>query len=187
MLPSPAMTRTYSLLDSGGGLRLEQFGVKTVIRPSSLAIWKPRNPELWRTAAATYDHDAGWTFAHQQFKEWEVAIGAVKLTLRLQRNGQVGFFPDHTLYLDELVTAVKKIAKKNSRPPNMLNLFAYTGMASIVAMHAGAQVTHLDILKPALDWARVNAERNNLPSNALRLIPDDALTFMEREIKRGKH
>ncbi|NDC39781.1 MAG: hypothetical protein EBZ48_17405, partial [Proteobacteria bacterium] len=108
------------------------------------------------------------------------------LTLRLQRNGQIGFFPEHTHYMPQVASAVQKALERSPTPPLVLNLFAFTGMASMVAAKAGGQVTHIDILKPALDWARKNAAANQLPENALRLIPEEAVVFLEREVKRNK-
>lgn len=180
------MDSGYALLDSGNGERLERFGELILTRPSSLAIWKRRKPALWANSVVTYAHDEGWRSTGKTPEEWQISVAGVHLTLRLQRNGQIGFFPEHAEYMPELSQAVARATQQTSATPQMLNLFAYTGMASMVAARAGAQVTHIDLLKPALDWARKNATTNQLPENALRLIPEEAVVFLEREVKRQK-
>jgi 23S rRNA (cytosine1962-C5)-methyltransferase len=180
------MVGGYTLIDSGKSERLERFGDKILARPSSLAVWKRNHLSLWNDFDATFVHDDGWQFKGNQFEEWGLDVCGVKLVLRLQRNGQIGFFPEHTSYMPDLDAAVLRFKAQGSQAPQLLNLFAFTGMASMVAAKSGAQVTHVDILKPALDWARRNAAENLLPETAIRFIPEEALTFLRRELKRGK-
>lgn len=180
------MVGEYTLIDSGKSERLERFGDKILARPSSLAVWKRNNLSLWNEPNATFVHDEGWRFKGNPFEEWVLEVCGVKLVLRLQRNGQIGFFPEHTTYMRDLDAAVLRLKSESAQPPQMLNLFAFTGMASMVAAKSDAQVTHVDILKPALDWARRNAAENLLPDSAIRFIPEEALTFLRRELKRGK-
>jgi 23S rRNA (cytosine1962-C5)-methyltransferase len=180
------MSTEYALLDSGNGERLERFGDVILTRPSSLAIWKRRKPALWANNTASYSHEDGWRADGKAPEEWPISVAGVTLTLRLQRNGQIGFFPEHALYMPELAESVARAKQSGATSPQMLNLFAFTGMASMVAAKAGAHVTHIDILKPALDWAKKNAAANQLPENVLRLIPEEAIIFLEREVKRNK-
>jgi 23S rRNA (cytosine1962-C5)-methyltransferase len=180
------MDNGYALLDSGNGERLERFGDVILTRPSSLAIWKRRKPALWANSTASYSHEDGWRAGGKAPEEWPISVAGVTLTLRLQRNGQIGFFPEHALYMPELAESVARARQAGTASPQMLNLFAFTGMASMVAAKAGAHVTHIDILKPALDWAKKNAAANQLAENALRLIPEEAIIFLEREVKRNK-
>ncbi|MBN8548993.1 MAG: class I SAM-dependent methyltransferase [Deltaproteobacteria bacterium] len=177
----------YALLDSGNGQRLEQFGDKTLVRPSTLCLWKPRQAKaLWDKAQASYNHDKGWKFNGPRFEEWTFGSSSFQLRLRTQDNGQVGFFPEHATYMPQVEQLVKSYTKTLGRAPRVLNLFAYTGMASVVCLKAGAHVTHVDLAKKALDWASANFELNAIPASSLRLIREDAADFVHREIRRDK-
>jgi 23S rRNA (cytosine1962-C5)-methyltransferase len=172
---------TYSLVDSGALARLEQFGDKRIIRPSKFALWERRFPKEWKDADATYDHDRGWRFHGERFEEWRCPLGACTLVLRLQQNGQIGFFPEHDLYqllISEFVSG---------RPAGMkvLNLFAYTGLATVTCTRAGAHVTHVDLSKKVNQWGRINLETNELGSAPVRFIQEDALSFLKKEQTRG--
>lgn len=166
---------TYKFLDSGGGRRLEQFGETILARPSSLALWQVGATKLWDEAHAEYVPGEGWRGS--LLKEWPVIIDGISLLVRPQDNGQVGVFPEHNAITAPLLASL-------GSGGTLLNLFAYTGLASLVAAKAGAEVTHVDSAKPALDWTRDNLARNNL--SGVRLIPDDALVFLERDVRRGK-
>lgn len=184
---STQSTPHYELLDSGDARKLERFGEKVLVRPSTLCLWKPRLPRsAWDQADAFYEHERGWKFRAQKFESWNCACGEVKFKLRTQDNGQVGLFPEHASYMPRLAQAVRAISAKRAAPARVLNLFAFTGMASIVAAKAGAQVTHVDLSKKALDWASENIALNDLPADALRFIKEDAGDFVERELRREK-
>ena len=172
----------YELLDSGEGHKLERFGARIIARPSSLCIWK-KLTDRWREAHCVYAPGEGWRFSGQRFDEWEMQVGqGLSMRLRLQRNGQLGVFPEHAGYLPQLLSAS---AGLRGHPPRVLNLFAFTGLASLVCMRAGAEVTHVDTSKQALAWAKANFELNGLDGKA-RLIAEDAVTFLRREKRRGK-
>lgn len=171
----------YELLDSGAGEKLERFGSKIIRRPSSLCLWQRHKPELWETVHAQYDPDNGWRCPQGEFSNWLISQNDIKLKLQLQRNGQIGFFPEHltTLHcLDELLDRTK------CTRPRILNLFAFTGLASIHGVRRGGTVCHVDISKQALDWANQNFDLNQLDRTKIRVISDDALTFVSREVKR---
>jgi len=169
----------YALLDSGEGARLEQFGERRLIRPSTIAVWRRRLPPTeWAKADATWEPDAGWKYRGESFPEWRLTGSEVTLLLRPQNNGQIGLFPEHASYLGEVAAAVERVTERLGRAPKLLNLFAYTGMASIVAARAGAEVTHVD-------WARKNAQRCNLHDRPIRWLVDDALKFVRRESRRS--
>ena len=177
----------YSLLDSGEEQKLERFGSKVISRPSSLAIWRRRKgQDVWGKWDAQYHPDGGWAFRTKTFNEWEMDLGSFRLELRLQNNGQLGLFPDHLNYLPDLLKAVKACGKSH---PQVLNLFAYTGMASMALAKVGCEVCHVDLSKQALSWARRNMDINDLSSReesaGVRLIPEDAVKFTERELRRG--
>lgn len=177
MLPIPQIQGTYALLDSGEGCRVEQFGDYVLERPASLAIWRRRQSSI-RHPDSRYLPPKGWQSNRTLPEQWPVVIEEVTMLVRCQSNGQVGLFPEHATYLREIRTAAT--ARPGAR---VLNLFAYTGLASIAAAGAGAEVTHVDLSKSANRWARDNALENGLEK--MRFITDDALTFLEREAKRG--
>ncbi|NLF25150.1 MAG: hypothetical protein GX589_05760 [Deltaproteobacteria bacterium] len=184
---SPQIMRSvgldYELLDSGNGRKLERFGTRILLRPSSICIWKKLG-ERWGEADATFVPGQGWGFRGKPFEEWDLDAGeGLSFRLRLQRSGQVGIFPEHALYLPEVLTALRQI--KGGGAPRVLNLFAFTGLASLYCVCAGAEVTHLDKSKQALAWAMTNFELNSLGSK-VRLIADDAIAFLKREKRRAK-
>lgn len=172
----PLLSGTYALLDSGDGARIEQWGEYLVQRPASLAIWSRRFSGVI-TPHAQYLPPGRWNISGVLPSQWPTVIDGVTLLVRCQSNGQVGVFPEHATYLNQ----IRRVA---SRPgARVLNLFAYTGLASLVAAKAGAEVTHLDLSKSAIQWARENAVENGITT--IRFITEDALSFLEREIKRG--
>ncbi len=168
----------YHLLDSGDGERLEQFGDKILIRPSKFALWKKRKPQIWSQVSARYDHDNEWKGKLAQDSTFSLNFENLNLSLRLQRNGQVGLFPEHLSYLVELKNLVQK--KPNAK---VLNLFAYTGIASLYLAAMNAAVTHVEIADQVISWAKENFEKNQI--NTVRIIKEDALRFIKRERTRG--
>jgi 23S rRNA (cytosine1962-C5)-methyltransferase len=176
------MKSDYSLISSGQSYKLEQFGPKKLLRPSTVAFWKSEKNILDEKYDALYNPKSeNWEFKTQKFTEWQIQLDQIKLLLKPQANGQIGFFPDHYGYMPKLTSAIKEY-----KEPQVLNLFAYTGMASMYALKAGANVTHVDVSKKFLDWTNENLKINNLSSKNIRLIPEDALVYLEREAKRNK-
>lgn len=184
----------YELLDSGEGRKLERFGNKTVSRPSSLCEWKRRaSPSAWEKADAILsDHrpknddpnSSGWEYISKPFSTWQASVQGVTLELELMSNGQLGIFPEHALYLPELKTEISRLRSSVGTPGplKILNLFAYTGLATCFsAQSEGVLVTHVDLAKRAIERAKVNAHANAIPSDRIRWIVDDALGFMARE------
>lgn len=174
----------YALLDSGQGEKLERFGDKVLARPSSLAIWKKRRESrVWDSAHARFLPSSGWKFRGHPFNAWILGLGEIQLELRLQNNGQVGIFPDHATYLEDLLAQVRRLRKSGEL--RVLNLFAYTGMATAILASRGAAVCHVDLSKQALSWAARNVELNQgAATPAVRLICEDALEFVRRELRR---
>jgi 23S rRNA (cytosine1962-C5)-methyltransferase len=177
----------YKLLDSGDGRKLEQFGESIIDRPSSLSAWRRRQPaHTWDTASAIYSPPDSWHPNKTQTASWTASIAGVSLQLELMSNGQIGLFPEHALYLAEIQHSIEQIALRTKRPVNVLNLFAYTGLAtSFCALLPQAQVTHVDLAKRAIEWAKRNAALNAIPSDRIRWIVDDALAFMAREQRKN--
>ena len=173
----------YSLLDSGAGRKLERFGPRVLIRPSSLCIWQPRQPtQLWKSADAEYIPKEGWQFSGAKLADnWSMVTEFGSYELRLQKNGQTGFFPEHTLVIQKILA----ISGNELVGTRVLNLFGYTGLASVALARLGASITHVDIAKHTLSWVKENFRVNQIPEERLRVIEEDAIRFIEREVKRG--
>lgn len=170
---------TYELIDSGEALKLERFGKYTFIRPCSQAIWKKKHPEKWKEVDGEFSREnkAGWTFYSKIPKEWVVEIGGVRFKIAPTDFGHLGAFPEHAnLWLDLMPLAPQA---------NILNLFAYSGGASLALANGGAKVCHLDASKGMVEWARENAKLNKLENAPIRWIIDDALKFLKREVRRN--
>jgi len=176
----------YSLLDSGDGRKLERFGDRVIDRPSSLSAWSRRNEALWESADAVYVPPESWQHGGARFSIWKTEIAGVTLELELMSNGQLGIFPEHAIYLPRVASAITQCRQRGQSPVRVLNLFAYTGLATaFCARHEHVFVTHVDLAKRAIDWARRNVQLNTDAADKVRWIVDDALTFMSREARKG--
>jgi 23S rRNA (cytosine1962-C5)-methyltransferase len=182
----------YALLDSGSGRKLERFGDVILDRPSSLASWRQRQPQnpIWNRAAARYSPPDSWAHKGRAFNSFKADIAGASIELELMSNGQVGLFPEHALYLPLLASSINYLANQNPAPKEIrvLNLFAYTGLATAFALksHPLVHVTHVDLAKRAIERAKHNVALNNIDMNSrVRWIVDDALSFMAREGRKG--
>jgi 23S rRNA (cytosine1962-C5)-methyltransferase len=192
MLEERGWPEGYGLLDSGNGRKLERFGPRLLVRPEPQAIWAPSLPETeWSRADAVFDVGAAedeqgrWRIRDGAAPSWRVPMGELSFDCRLTSFRHVGLFPEqapHWRWMREQIT------KKASKAPfRMLNLFGYTGAASLFAAAAGAEVTHVDASKKAILWARDNQAMNGLEDRRIRWICDDAMKFAAREVRRGAH
>ncbi len=178
------MENSYQLIDSGNQLKWERFGAYTLIRPCSQALWKPQEKEsLWAQADARFSREKGnvWEFKKKMPEEWVCEINGVSFKVSLTDFGHLGVFPEHSLLWDEM----RSLIQKRGKGTNILNLFAYSGGATLAAAQAGASVCHLDASKAMVTWARENATLNHLEKAPIRWIVDDVFKFLKREIKRG--
>jgi len=187
----PAPFSDYALLDCGHGEKLEQLGPYRLRRPDPQAMWAPAAPDTeWQRADLVFvrDDDRGghWVpgaSAQQQPPErWQVAHGEARFVVGPTPFKHVGLFPEQAANWEWTARRVRALGER----PALLNLFAYTGAATVLATQAGAFVTHVDASKPALRWARENAAASKLPGDAVRWIEDDALRFVQRERRREK-
>lgn len=176
----------YALLDSGGGRKLERYGPYKVVRPEPQCLWTPRLLQsAWDAADAVFDptdeEDAGrWRFRGKPRETWPLGWGDVKFHGRFTAFRHLAFFPEQAAnwsWLDQQVRAADQ--------PRVLNLFGYTGVASLVMAAAGAAVTHVDASKKAVAWARENAELSGLSDRPVRWITEDARKYVQREVRRG--
>jgi 23S rRNA (cytosine1962-C5)-methyltransferase len=189
---APGVMRTqgwadYALLDSGHGRKLERYGRHTVVRPEPQCLWTPRLPATdWERADAVFDptdeEDAGrWRFRAQPKESWRLGWGEVNFHGRFTAFRHLAFFPEQAANWSWLDARVRALGGE----PRVLNLFGYTGVASLVMSAAGAAVTHVDASKKAVGWARENAELSGLADRPIRWITEDARKYVQREVRRG--
>ena len=194
----------YALLDSGDGLKLERFGKYVFVRPESQAMWKRSLDAEWKNAHAVFQptgEESGghWDFKKKVDEQWmmhyplptrfdhsRVAPSAQReqgLTFRVMTTPgrHLGLFPEVAAHWDWSSNLIAESKKEI----NVLNLFGYTGLASLAAAAAGAKVTHVDASKKSVSWARENQALSNLTDSPIRWIVDDAVKFVQREARRG--
>ncbi len=178
------MQLDYVLLDSGNQKKWERFGNNTIIRPEVRAVWQPRLTE-WSASAEARQQEKGAYVWHQEvsWKEpWLIKMDQLCFELHLSQAKNIGIFPEQIKNWQWLSHVIQNSPKPN---PRVLNLFAYTGAATLVAASAGAEVCHVDASKSTLRWASKNALLSQLDNQSIRWIADDAMQFLKREIKRG--
>lgn len=175
----------YELIDSGEHMKLERFGAYTLARPDTQAIWKKQKPELWEKADATFTFANGkgvWRKNTSLADTWEVSYENLTFISKLGNFKHTGIFPEQA---PNWAWSKEKIAQLQN--PSVLNLFGYTGAASVVAANAGANVTHVDSSKSAIGWCKENATRSSIIEESIRAILEDARAFVKREARRGAH
>ncbi|MVA57224.1 class I SAM-dependent rRNA methyltransferase [Agrobacterium vitis] len=184
----------FHLIDSGHGLKLEQYGPYRIIRPEAQALWPPGlAPYVWEKADAVFSGDTDedgmgrWRFPREALGEtWPLSLLGVDFLGRFTSFRHVGVFPEQIAHWTWMKDRVEKAKIANAeRPLRVLNLFGYTGVASLVAAAAGAEVTHVDASKKAIGWARENQTLSRLDRAPIRWICDDAMKFIQREERRG--
>jgi len=191
--------KDYSLLDSGDGLKLERFGKYVFARPESQAMWKRSLDSEWKNADAVFiptgeESGGHWDFKKKVEEKWEMKYSLaltpspspvgrreIKFWTMTTPGRHLGVFPEVAAHWDWLSGL---IANAN-REINVLNLFGYTGLASLAAVSAGAKVTHVDASKKSVGWARENQALSNLTEKPIRWIVEDALKYVQREARRG--
>ncbi len=196
----------YELLDTGEGEKLERFGPYTFARPYEDAVWPkcltPGVGQMWKKADGKFwsskvGAKAGWKMKNERgeslLKKWEMEYKSIKFLASPTPFRHLGFFPEQASHWDFIEEKIKEnlqglALQCKARPCRFLNLFGYTGVASLFALRAGAEVTHLDASKQTLAWAKENQKLNIdqfAQGQSLRIVEDDAIKFLEREAKRG--
>ena len=180
----------YRLLDSGAGRKLEQFGTVLVSRPEPQALWQKSLPEsAWAKADAIFtnasekeeDDKGSWSSRKNLPETWPVKVEGVTMLCRLMTYRHMGLFPEQRPHWNWIASQ----CKASKKPLKILNLFSYTGAASLICAANGAEVTHVDASKKAIGWARENQEASGLKDAKIRWICDDAAAFVAREGRRG--
>ncbi len=181
----------YQLLDSGFGRKLERYGHIRIVRPEEQALWAPRLSEAeWARADAVFTGDVEeegpgrWRFPKPLPETWPMSFDPVKFSCRFTSFRHTGVFPEQVAHWQWMRAAIGR-AVAAGRKPRLLNLFGYTGLASLVAAAAGAEVTHVDASKKSIAWARENQGESGLDHLPIRWICDDAMKFVQRDVRRG--
>jgi 23S rRNA (cytosine1962-C5)-methyltransferase len=186
LLTSPGW-QDYELLDSGDGQKLERYGPYTFVRPEAQAVWKRALPQKrWQAAHAvfqpTQEESGGhWSFNKPVEPGWEMNYKGLKFLAQTTAGRHLGVFPEGAAQWDWMAQSIKVAG----RAVHVLNLFGYTGLATLAAAQAGARVTHVDASKKSVAWARRNQSLSGLDEKPIRWIVDDALKFVQREARRG--
>ena len=177
----------YTLVDSGNGKKLEQFGPHLLVRPEPEAVWTPVLPQTeWKKATATYkpspeENGGHWEYARKLPERWRMNYGNLAFWVQTSASRHLGVFPEQSCQWDW----ADKVIRADGGKPKVLNLFGYTGIASLAAAQAGAVVTHLDASRKVVNWANDNQNLSGMEALPIRWIIDDALKFVQREARRG--
>lgn len=174
----------YALLDSGNGRKLEAFGDVRLVRPEPQAMWRPTDPALWDTADARFegtDEDDGPGRWSAPLADFTVPVGPARMVCRLGANHHPGLFPEQRPHWETARDLIAQVTQAQ-----VLNLFGYTGAASLILAAAGARVTHVDASRKAIAWGRQNQAASGLQDAPIRWICDDAQKFVAREVRRER-
>ena len=178
--------KDYELIDASGGERLERWGEIILIRPDPQVIWNTerKNP-LWQNAHARYIRSSkgggNWQVFRKLPDRWNISYRELKFNVRTMGFKHTGVFPEQGTNWDFVTEKIKN----SDRQLNILNLFGYTGCATLSALSAGARVCHVDAAKGMVQWARDNATESKIADRPVRWIVDDCIKFVERELRRG--
>ncbi len=179
----------YELIDSGDNRKLERFGSFTVIRPETQAIWGPRRAAAWADAHGEFRFSGAkgsWKRTGSVLPDtWQLSWNDVRFSVRLGSFKHLGVFPEQAANWEWIGERAGALKNKSGAAPRVLNLFGYTGLATIAAAKHGAHVTHVDASRQSNAWAKENADHSEIPATGIRYILDDALKFVEREARRG--
>lgn len=184
--------KDYALLDSGEGLKLERFGKFVFIRPESQAMWRRTLTSEWENSDAVFiptgeESGGHWDFKKKVDQQWDMsypllsAYNELKFKVMTTPGRHLGVFPEVAAHWDW----TSDLIAKSNKEINILNLFGYTGLASLAAASAGARVTHVDASKKSVGWARENQALSKLTEKPIRWIVDDALKYVQREVRLG--
>ena len=180
--------KEYEILDMANGEKLERWGDIILIRPDPQIIWKQKSkPELWKKANAHYHRSKSgggeWEYIKNVPKSWSIQYKNLTFNLKPMGFKHTGLFPEQAVNWDFMISKIKNA----NRPIKVLNLFAYTGGATVACLSAGASVCHVDSTKGMTAWAKENVVSSGFSDKPVRFIIDDVVKFVQREIRRGNH
>ncbi len=177
--------KDFAVLDAGNGMKLERWKDVTLLRPDPLAVW----PMGEQRADAVYNRSnkggGNWTYNRALPESWRVGYGDLTFIVRPTGFKHTGLFPEQAVNWDWMRERLDDWQRQYRRQPKVLNLFAYTGGATLACARAGAAVTHVDAAKGMVQWAKDNASANGLSGAPIRYIVDDCIKFVKRELRRG--
>lgn len=175
----------YQILDMAHGEKLEKWGEYTLVRPDPQIIWNDKNTDLWNRADAKYSRSntggGAWSIKKSLPSSWLINYQDLKFNLKLMGFKHTGLFPEQAYNWN----LIRNKIKEAKREVKVLNLFAYTGAASIAALKENASVVHVDSSRGMIDWAKENVKVNHLEDKNIRFLVDDVRKFVKREIRRG--
>jgi len=176
----------YKIIDTSSGDKLESWGGVTLVRPDPQIIWKtPKKTDMWEKADAVYHRSSKgggeWEYKRKLPESWQISYGDLRFVIRPTGFKHTGLFPEQAVNWDLMAGLIKNAG----RPIKVLNLFAYTGGATLACANAGAAVSHVDASKGMVAWARENAAVSSLTDKPIRWLVDDCEKFVRREIRRG--
>lgn len=180
--------KDYRLVDSGGGEKIEYWGKQTLRRPDPQAIWTQKdNTPLWNNTDAVYHRSksggGSWEIKNKKMPQrWQVKYNDLVFNIKPMGFKHTGLFPEQAVNWDWF----GRLIREANRPVRVLNLFAYTGGATVAALAAGAEVVHVDASKGMVSWAKENVVSSGLGEKSVRYIVDDVKKFVAREIRRGR-
>jgi len=178
--------KDYEIIDMANGEKLERWGKYILIRPDPQIIWKEKSyPEKWKKANATYKRSktggGAWNFRDRLPASWKIKYNDLEFNIKPMGFKHTGLFPEQAVNWDWMISKIKN----SKREIKVLNLFAYTGGATVACLSAGASVCHVDSSKGMTSWAKENVESSGLRERPVRFIIDDVIKFVQREIRRG--
>ncbi len=178
--------KDYEILDMANGEKLERWGNITLIRPDPQIIWKEKSfPEKWKNANARYNRSntggGNWNFIKPLPKSWQIKYKDLTFNVKPMGFKHTGIFPEQAVNWDWMMNKIRN----SNREIKVLNLFAYTGGASVACLKAGASVCHVDSSKGMCEWAKENVASSGLRERPIRFLVDDVVKFVNREIRRG--
>ena len=182
--------KDYEILDMANGEKLERWKDIILVRPDPQIIWDEKQfPNKWKTANARYDRSntggGHWDYKAKLPASWQVKYKNLTFNIKPMGFKHTGLFPEQAVNWDWMMDKISKTIKEEKREVKVLNLFAYTGGATVACLAAGASVCHVDSSKGMVAWAKENVESSGLKEKPVRYIIDDVIKFVNREIRRG--
>lgn len=182
--------KDYEILDMADGMKLERWGNVVLTRPDPQIVWKDRSfKKLWNETFAVYERSSSgggaWSYKKVVPKQWNVKYKNLTFNVKPMGFKHTGIFPEQAVNWDFMIEKIKNERTRTGRKIKVLNLFAYTGCASVACLSAGAEVTHIDSSKGMIEWAKENVKSSGLIDRPIRFLIDDVIKFVNREIRRG--